>query len=104
MATNKEPYILLTIYMALYEQKYGKKPRLNKYKEKWAMQDVLDSIGFDKAKDVLNYYFRTGKVGHPLNFFYNNFDRLEDMMVQIDKDIVNRARLLEQTRKLVEEE
>lgn len=104
MATNKEPYILLTIYMALYEQKYGKKPRINKYKEKWAMQDVLDSIGFDKAKDVLNYYFRTGKVGHPLNFFYNNFDRLEDMMVQIDKDIVNRARLLEQTRKLVEEE
>lgn len=104
MATNKEPYILLTIYMALYEQKYGKKPRLNKYKEKWAMQDVLDSIGFDKAKDVLSYYFRTGKVGHPLNFFYNNFDRLEDMMVQIDKDIVNRARLLEQTRKLVEEE
>jgi hypothetical protein len=104
MATSKEPYILLTIYSALYEQKYGKKPRLNKYKEKWAMQDVLDSIGFDQAKDVLNYYFRTGKPGHPLNFFYNNFDRLEDMMIQINKDVANRARLLEQTRKLVEEE
>jgi hypothetical protein len=104
MATNKEPYILLTIYMALYEQKYGKKPRINKYKEKWAMQDVLDSIGFDSAKDVLNYYFRTGKNGHPLNFFYNNFDRLEDMMIQINKDVANRARLLEQTKRLVEEE
>jgi hypothetical protein len=104
MATNKEPYILLTIYMALYEQKYGKRPRINKYKEKWAMQDVLDSIGFESAKDVLNYYFRTGKSGHPLNFFYNNFDRLEDMMMQINKDVANRARLLEQTKKLVEEE
>ena len=104
MAANKEPYILLTIYMALYEQKYGKKPRINKYKEKWAMQDVLDSIGFDQAKDVLNYYFRTGKNGHPLNFFYNNFDRLEDMMIQINKDVANRARLLEQTKRLVEEE
>ena len=104
MAINKEPYILLTIYMALYEQKYGKKPRINKYKEKWAMQDVLDSIGFEQAKDVLNYYFRTGKNGHPLNFFYNNFDRLEDMMIQINKDVANRARLLEQTKKLVEEE
>jgi hypothetical protein len=50
MATNKEPYILLTIYMALYEQKYGKRPRINKYKEKWAMQDVLDSIGFEYSK------------------------------------------------------
>ena len=104
MAANKEPYILLTIYMALYEQRYGKKPRINKYKEKWAMQDVLDSIGFEQAKDVLNYYFRTGKNGHPLNFFYNNFDRLEDMMIQIHKDVANRARLLEQTKKLVEEE
>ena len=104
MAANKEPYILLTIYMALYEQKYGKKPRINKYKEKWAMQDVLDSIEFEQAKDVLNYYFRTGKNGHPLNFFYNNFDRLEDMMIQINKDVANRARLLEQTKKLVEEE
>ena len=104
MAANKEPYILLTIYMALYEQKYGKKPRINKYKEKWAMQDVLDSIGFEQAKDVLNYYFRTGKNGHPLNFFYNNFDRLEDMMIQINKDVANRARLLEQTKRLVEEE
>lgn len=104
MATSKEPYILLTIYMALYEQKYGKKPRLNKYKEKWAMQDVLDSIGFEAAKDVLNYYFRTGKSGHPLNFFYNNFDRLEDMMIQVNKDIANRARLLEETKRLVEEE
>ena len=90
--------------MALYEQKYGKRPRINKYKEKWAMQDVLDSIGFESAKDVLNYYFRTGKSGHPLNFFYNNFDRLEDMMMQINKDVANRARLLEQTKKLVEEE
>ncbi len=104
MATNKEPYILITIYMALYEQKYGSKPRINKYREKWAMQDVLDSIGFDQAKDVLNYYFRTGKPGHPLNFFYNNFDRLEDMMTQVNKDVANRARLLEQTKKLVEEE
>ena len=68
------------------------------------MQDVLDSIGFESAKDVLNYYFRTGKSGHPLNFFYNNFDRLEDMMMQINKDVANRARLLEQTKKLVEEE
>jgi hypothetical protein len=104
MATNKEPYILITIYMALYEQKYGNKPRINKYREKWAMQDVLDSIGFDQAKDVLNYYFRTGKPGHPLNFFYNNFDRLEDMMIQVNKDVASRARLLEQTKKLVEEE
>lgn len=67
------------------------------------MQDVLDSIGFDRAKAVLDYYFKTGKNKHPLNFFYNNFERIESMMMQIDEDKANRSRLLEATRRMVEE-
>lgn len=100
---NKEPYILLSIYDGLYTQKYDKRPRLNKYREKWAMQDVIDSVGYARAKEILEYYFRTGKSGHPLSFFYNNFDRLEDMMIQIERDKVNRERLLEETKRLVSE-
>lgn len=67
------------------------------------MQDVLDSIGFDRAKSVLDYYFKTGKNKHPLNFFYNNFERIESMMMQINEDKANRSRLLEATRRMVEE-
>ncbi len=67
------------------------------------MQDVLDSIGFDRAKAVLDYYFKTGKNKHPLNFFYNNFERIESMMMQINEDKANRSRLLEATRRMVEE-
>lgn len=74
---------------------------MNKYREKWAMQDVIDSVGLDRAKEIMSYYFKTSKTGHPLNFFYMNFDRLESMMDQIAKDKENRERLLEQTRKLV---
>lgn len=103
MAVNKEPYILLSVYSNLYEDLYGSKPTINRYKEKWSMQDVLDSIGFDRAKSVLDYYFKTGKNKHPLNFFYNNFERIESMMMQIDEDKANRSRLLEATRRMVEE-
>ncbi len=103
MAVSKEPYILLSSYEGLYAEKYNKKPRLNKYREKWAMQDVIDSVGYSRAKEILEYYFKTGKSGHPLSFFYNNFDRLEDMMIQIEKDKENRERLLEQTKRLVSE-
>ena len=67
------------------------------------MKDVLDSIGFDRAKAVLDYYFKTGKNKHPLNFFYNNFERLESMMVQIDEDKANGSRVLEATRRRAEE-
>lgn len=103
MAVNKEPYILLSVYSNLYEGLYGSKPTINRYKEKWSMQDVLDSIGFDRAKSVLDYYFKTGKNKHPLNFFYNNFERIESMMMQINEDKANRSRLLEATRRMVEE-
>ena len=104
MANNKEPYILLTQYQNLYRERYGKVPTLNKFREKWAMQDVIDSVGYDRAKELLSYYFKTGKSGHPLNFFYNNFDRMDSFMKGSEADKESRRRLREATKKLVEGE
>lgn len=99
---SKEPYILISFYETLYFQKYGKKPRLNKFREKWAMQDVIDSVGYERAKELIEYYFKTSKSGHPLNFFFYNFDKLDQLQSEIEKDKANRARLREETKKLVE--
>ncbi len=104
MANEKQPYILIGLYESLYSEKYGKKPRLNKFREKWAMQDVIDSVGFDRAKELLVYYFATNKSGHPLNFFYNNFDKIDALNKEIQKDKINRSRLLDETKKMVEGE
>jgi len=104
VANNKEPYILLTQYQNLYRERYGKVPTLNKFREKWAMQDVIDSVGYDRAKELLSYYFKTGKSGHPLNFFYNNFDRMDSFMKGSEADKESRRRLREATKKLVEGE
>lgn len=99
---NKGPYILISLYETLYFQKYNKKPRLNKFREKWAMQDVIDSVGYDRARELLEYYFNTSKHGHPLSFFFYNFDRIDQLQVDIEKDKINRMRLREETKKLVE--
>jgi len=99
---SKEPYILIGLYETLYFQKYGKKPRLNKFREKWAMQDVIDSVGYDRARELLEYYFKTSKNGHPLNFFFYNFDRIDQVESDMRRDKENRAMLREQTKKLVE--
>ncbi len=104
MANNKEPYILLTQYQNLYKERYGKVPTINKFREKWAMQDVIDSVGYDRAKELLLYYFKTGKSGHPLNFFYNNFDRMDSFMKGSEADKESRRKLREATKKLVEGE
>ena len=102
MANNKEPYILLTLYQNLYKEKYGRAVTINKFREKWAMQDVIDSVGYDREVELLQYYFKTNKSGHPLNFFYNNFDRIDQLEKEIKKDKAVRSILLEETKKMVE--
>ncbi|MGA1047977.1 MAG: hypothetical protein ACO3UU_08190 [Minisyncoccia bacterium] len=99
---SKEPYVLIGVYEKLYFEKYGKKPRLNKFREKWAMQDVIDSVGYDRARELIEYYFKTSKNGHPLNFFFYNFDRIDQVESDARKDKANRVMLREQTKKLVE--
>lgn len=104
MANAKEPYILIGLYESLYKERYGKSPRVNKFREKWAMQDVIDSIGFERAKELLVYYFKTSKNGHPLQFFFYNFDRIDQVNKEIEKDKLDRILLREKTKKLVEGE
>lgn len=103
MANNREPYILLTLYQNLYKEKYGKPISINKFREKWGMQDVIDSVGFDEAYKLINYYFTLSKAGHPLQFFYYNFDRISNAIKEVERDKERRRLLLEETKKMVEE-
>ena len=103
MANNKEPYILLTLFQNLYKEKYGKAPSINKFREKWAMQDVIDSVGYTRAKELLEYYFGLTKNGHPLQFFFYNFDKMDALKIEIEKDKEKRRLLLEETKKMVEQ-
>ena len=102
MANEREPYVLIGLYENLYFEKYGKKPRINKFREKWAMQDVIDSVGMDKAKELLVYYFKTTKSGHPLSFFFYNFDKIDYLKTEREKDAKHRRLLLQATKELVE--
>jgi hypothetical protein len=103
VANNKEPYILLTLYQNLYKDKYNRAVTINKFREKWAMQDVIDSVGYDRAKELLEYYFGLTKNGHPLQFFFYNFDKMDALKTEIEKDKEKRRLLLEETKKMVEQ-
>jgi uncharacterized protein YkuJ len=103
VANSKEPYILLTLYQNLYKDKYNKAVTINKFREKWAMQDVIDSVGYTRAKELLEYYFGLTKNGHPLQFFFYNFDKMDLVKIEIEKDKEKRRLLLEETKKMVEQ-
>ena len=100
---KSEPFILIGIYQKLYKEKYKKEPRVNKYREKWAMQDVIDSVGYTRAIQLIEYYFVIDRPDHSLTFFFYNFDKMDRMKTEIDKDKLNRQHLLEATKHMVEE-
>ena len=99
----KQAYGLVSLYCALYKEQYKKPPIVNKYREKWAMQDVIDSVGYERAKELLEYYFTTGKINHPLQFFFFNFDKIDIIQKEVIKDKKNRKILQEATKRLVED-
>lgn len=94
---------LLTLYTNLYKKFYGRVPIINRHRDKWAMQDVLDSIGYDRSKSLLEYYFRVKQSGHPLSWFFYNFDKLNDTLTKAEDDQKRREMLRTQTRQMVEE-
>jgi hypothetical protein len=100
---TKEPYILISLYENLYKDKYRKAPSINRFREKWGMQDVIDSVGFDRAKILIEYYFKTTKPGHPMQWFFFNFDKLDQVMRELDADRAARDKMREETKILVAE-
>lgn len=100
----KYAYALVSLYIALYKTRYNKSPIVNRYREKWAMQDVIDTVGFERGKELIEYYFKCNKPGHPLNWFLYNFDKLDDTLIESTKDKNRRKVLREQTKIMVEQE
>jgi len=99
----KLAYGLVGFYCALYKQVYGKAPVVNRYREKWAMQDVIDSIGYDRAKELLEYYFKSSRPGHPLQWFFYNFEKIDLTLTQIEQDKIRRELIRAKTKTMVEE-
>ena len=100
----KQAYALVSLYIALFKNKYNKQPLVNRYREKWAMQDVIDTVGFNRAKELLEYYFKCNKYGHPLNWFLYNFDKLDMVLLNSAEDKSYREELRKKTKLLVEQE
>jgi hypothetical protein len=98
---QQQAQALITAYITSFEKYYGFKPSMNRYRVKWGMLDVIDSVGYDRAKELVEYYF-TCEADHTPENFMGQFDRLEAIMVQSRQDAARRARLREETRKRVE--
>lgn len=103
MAANKNDklsYSLLSKYITLYHNKYNQTPIINKYKEKWAMQSLIDDFGVDEVESSLLYYFKLPKENHPIIWFFNNFATIHTARLNAEKDAKIRAAARQKTYEL----
>jgi hypothetical protein len=92
---------LMTQFIKLYEQKYGIKPRFNRYTEKWGFEYFLEDCGAS-AQDLLDYYFTLNR-SHTVQDFLRNYQDLSEWMTEDAADEEYRRQLREATKKKVEE-
>lgn len=96
-------YALVSYYILLYKEKYGKEPTINRHRDRWGFEDMIEDLSEYEARLVMDYYFTTNKFGHPLNYLFRNYDKLYIKMNQFEQDKLDRQKLLRETKARVEE-
>lgn len=99
----KQAYALISLYEKCFEKKYHRKPQVNRFREKWGFQDMIKDLGYDAARETVEYFFRTGKQGHPAAFLLQNYDKINQFMEEKKQDEAKRAELRKQTEEKVRE-
>lgn len=96
-------FAMLAYYANKYKNRYGKPLPINKYKEKWAMAQLVDDFSEENIEKAIDYYFTLHKEGHPLNWFYNNCDSLIKALTDKERDDRLRAERRVMTQQIVKE-
>lgn len=97
--TAKECHALTSYYEKLYADKYGKKPNVNRYSARWGFDSVLNSMDSEQARSLLEYYFTTPPTkNHDLDWFFWNYEKISQSMVDTAEDTAHRARLMEESK------
>lgn len=97
-------HTFISIYQTMFKQKYKRAVVVNRNTAKWGMVDVIDSIGKENVQPTLEYFFKLSIPGHPLQTYYNNYDKYLEQLELREKDRERRRQLLAETRERVENE
>lgn len=100
-------HILLSQFEREHREAHGRKPSINRYSAKWGMMDVIDSVDFDRASELITYYMgirnTTFRNEHPLEFFYKNFDKMDANEIIGRRDAERRAMIMRNTAERIKE-
>jgi len=106
MADERAKYgnALVTHFLKLWRERYpATKHTFNRYALKWPFMDVADSVGYERGKELIEYYFKTPRTGHDVQWFLYNFDKLDVVMKERADDETKKAAMRAVTKARVEE-
>lgn len=89
MADKKNRFALISKFEQMCKLNGYQKPTLNKYKEQWAADDLLESWDDPEIYSAMEYYFQINK-SPSWKGFCNNVDRL--LQSKADKEEDERLR------------
>ena len=93
---------LITYFVAVYTAVHDRPPLINRYKEKWGFADMLEDLGYEGGKSVIDYYMSLTMVDHTTIHLFRNYERYAKTIRDRAEDDKRRAALREETRLRVE--
>lgn len=102
--SKQQTHALITYFLQGYESKYESAPRdFNRFRDQWGFQSMIEQYGASRAKKIVDYYFATHRPGHPVSYLLYNYERLNAIMADKEKDEAERAKLRAESEKRVKE-
>lgn len=102
-SAKNQSNVLINLFISKYQQKYGKKPVLNRFRERWGFQDMIDSVGFEDSQRIIEFYFEIPATSHTCKHLFYNFDNMLSNMEAREQDRAERRRIMEQTKQRMKE-
>jgi hypothetical protein len=94
---------LITYFIAVYTRVHDVPPLINRYKEKWGFADMLEDLGFEGGKNVIDYYLGLQMVDHTTIHLFRNYERYARAISERAADEERRAELRKETELRVAE-
>lgn len=99
----QKAHALVTLYVTNWQTKYGKKPQINRFRDRWGFEAMIDDLGYDRAREIISFYFRTERTGHPVDWMLYNYDNINATYEEIKRDEEKRAKIRAETARRVRE-
>lgn len=96
LTANQQAYALITHFEKAYFEKNGEKPQLNRHRDKWGFQDMVEDLGYQGALSIIDYYFEL-QGPHTIQRLLRNYDQMDKIRREKADDDEKRAEIRKQT-------